>query len=132
MYVISVAKLFNFCIAVASLEHEHIIRQGSSPSLSKFLPLAAMLRTDECHPATCLSCMVGLRKDRKLCDVVIQVDPEGKQFLAHRIVLAGSSPYFQARTSIIIVCMDSQSGNERQELFHATKLQTKPLTCRIG
>ena len=38
--------------------------------------------------------MAGLRKEGKLCDVVIQV--EDRQFMAHRIVLAGSSPYFQA------------------------------------
>ncbi len=38
--------------------------------------------------------MSGLRKDTKLCDVVIQVGD--RQFPVHRIVLAGSSPYFQA------------------------------------
>ena len=54
----------------------------------------AMLRTNEGHPATSLSCMAGLRKNRKLCDVVIQV--EDRCFHAHRVVLAGSSAYFQA------------------------------------
>lgn len=53
-----------------------------------------MLKTDENHPASCLSCMASLRKDGKLCDVVIQV--EDRQFQAHRVVLASSSPYFQA------------------------------------
>ena len=38
--------------------------------------------------------MAALRKEGKLCDVVINV--QGAQLKAHRIVLAGSSPYFQA------------------------------------
>ena len=53
-----------------------------------------MFRTDENHPARSLSCMATLRKEGKLCDVVIQV--EDRQFYAHRIVLSGASPYFQA------------------------------------
>ena len=38
--------------------------------------------------------MAALRKEGKLCDIVIQV--QGVKLKAHRIVLAGSSPYFQA------------------------------------
>ena len=38
--------------------------------------------------------MAALRKEGKLCDIVIQV--EGAKLKAHRVVLAGSSPYFQA------------------------------------
>ena len=64
-----------------------------SPPQVKVLKFA-MFRTDENHPARSLSCMATLRKEGKLCDVVIQV--EDRQFYAHRIVLSGASPYFQA------------------------------------
>ena len=38
--------------------------------------------------------MAQLRQDEKLCDVNLEV--EGRCFLAHRVVLAASSPYFKA------------------------------------
>lgn len=53
-----------------------------------------MYRTCSQHAANSLSCMAALRKEGKLCDIVIKV--QGVQLKAHRIVLAGSSPYFQA------------------------------------
>lgn len=53
-----------------------------------------MLHTNENHSTRCLGCMSALRKDGKLCDVVIQVGE--RQFPVHKVVLAGSSPYFQA------------------------------------
>lgn len=53
-----------------------------------------MYRTCSQHAANSLSCMAALRKEGKLCDVAIQV--QGVKLKAHRVVLAGSSPYFQA------------------------------------
>ena len=42
-----------------------------------------MYRTDEQHPAKSLSGMAALRKEGKLCDVVIKVGE--KQFHAHKV-----------------------------------------------
>ncbi len=42
----------------------------------------------------CISTITALRRDEKLCDITIQV--ENQQFKAHKIILAGSSPYFRA------------------------------------
>lgn len=53
-----------------------------------------MQRTDESHPARCLTYMAQLRQENKLCDVTLEAG--GQQFPVHRVVLAGSSPYFQA------------------------------------
>lgn len=53
-----------------------------------------MERMNETHPIQCLGGMAHLRKEGKLCDVSLLV--EGEVFPAHRVVLAGSSPYFQA------------------------------------
>lgn len=49
---------------------------------------------DECHPKETLKCMNELRKEQKLCDVIISVD--GQEIPAHRVVLAANSPYFMA------------------------------------
>ena len=46
------------------------------------------------HGRSALQSMFELRKEEKLCDVTLSVD--GKQFPAHKIVLAGSSPYLKA------------------------------------
>lgn len=56
-----------------------------------------MQRSDESHPGLCLSSMAQLRQEGKLCDVVLEAG--GQLFPAHRVVLAGSSPYFQAMFS---------------------------------
>ena len=49
------------------------------------------------HSQSVLESMNRLRSNKKLCDVVIQV--EENQFHAHRIVLAASTPYFEAMFS---------------------------------
>ncbi|VDO92523.1 unnamed protein product [Schistosoma mattheei] len=41
--------------------------------------------------------MNAFRKEGQLCDVVIKA--EGREFLAHRVVLAASSDYFDAMFS---------------------------------
>lgn len=46
------------------------------------------------HGRSSLQTMHELRKEEVLCDVVLCVD--GKRFSAHKIVLAGSSPYLKA------------------------------------
>lgn len=46
------------------------------------------------HGRSALQAMHELRKEEILCDVVLCV--EGKRFPAHKIVLAGSSPYLKA------------------------------------
>ena len=53
-----------------------------------------MILTDDRHPAKCLARMEELRKSGRLCDVVIEADEH--EFRAHRVVLAGCSPYFTA------------------------------------
>lgn len=53
-----------------------------------------MFCVDDNRPADCFVSIAALRKDEKLCDITIQV--EETQFKAHKIVLAGSSPYFEA------------------------------------
>ncbi|GCC36633.1 hypothetical protein chiPu_0015128 [Chiloscyllium punctatum] len=54
--------------------------------------------TVESHPSRALSIMQELRQDRQLCDVTVRVTHGGKEqtFVAHRIVLAASSPVFKA------------------------------------
>lgn len=54
-----------------------------------------MLKTNSSHPFQCLNGLSTLRNDKKLCDVVIEVD-DGSEFHAHRAVLASCSPYFFA------------------------------------
>ena len=53
-----------------------------------------MFCKNEALLGTCLATITTLRRTEKLCDVTIQVEDE--QFKAHKIILAGSSPYFQA------------------------------------
>lgn len=53
-----------------------------------------MQRTNESHPIHCLASIANLHQEGKLCDVTLEAG--GRVFSAHRIVLAGSSPYFQA------------------------------------
>lgn len=53
-----------------------------------------MMLTNSSHPFQCLNGLCSLRKDKKLCDVVIEAD--GSRFHVHRAVLASCSPYFHA------------------------------------
>ena len=53
-----------------------------------------MQKTDDGHPSRCLGSVFKYRQEGKLCDVSLEV--EGRVFRAHRLVLAGSSPYFEA------------------------------------
>jgi len=46
------------------------------------------------HGRSALQTMYELRRENVLCDVILFVD--GKRFPAHKIVLAGSSPYLKA------------------------------------
>jgi len=46
------------------------------------------------HGRSAMQTMQELRKEEVLCDVVLSVD--GSNFPAHKIVLAGSSPYLKA------------------------------------
>ncbi len=46
------------------------------------------------HANALLDCMRSLRNDRNLCDIILCVGEE--EFPAHRVVLASSSPYFNA------------------------------------
>ncbi|KAF7278760.1 hypothetical protein GWI33_007993 [Rhynchophorus ferrugineus] len=49
---------------------------------------------NECDPNEAFPLMAGIRRQGKLCDVVIKVD--GQHFSAHKIVLASTIPYFHA------------------------------------
>lgn len=53
-----------------------------------------MARVNDAHPGVALSHVAEMRREGKLCDVVLQVGD--CEFKAHRVVLAGSSPYFMA------------------------------------
>ncbi len=53
-----------------------------------------MQRTDEGHRSQCFNSMAELRQEEKLCDVILVAGEES--FPAHRLVLASSSPYFEA------------------------------------
>ena len=46
------------------------------------------------HAVDCFSVMKQLQRSRDLCDVTLLVD--GKEFHAHRVILAGVSPYLRA------------------------------------
>nr|VZH91272.1 unnamed protein product [Spirometra erinaceieuropaei] len=50
--------------------------------------------TSDRHSRNSLDSMNQLRKCQELCDVVLVVEP--KRILAHRLILAASSPYFKA------------------------------------
>ncbi len=56
--------------------------------------IAIMNCANECLIEDTISTISSLRKDDKLCDITIQV--EDQHFRAHKIILAGSSPYFRA------------------------------------
>lgn len=49
------------------------------------------------YSVTAFRKMNAFRKEGQLCDVVIKA--EGREFLAHRVVLAASSDYFDAMFS---------------------------------
>lgn len=55
---------------------------------------SSYLFTASSHSTALLSCMQGLRETRALCDVTLCVAEE--EFRVHRLVLAASSPYFNA------------------------------------
>ena len=55
---------------------------------------SGMENVNEDHAKGCFGVMAELWREGKLCDVRLEL--EGRVFLAHRIVLAGSSPYFAA------------------------------------
>ena len=68
-----------------------------SPLPSPYSDCAAssqMQKVDDSHSAQCLTHMSQLREEGKLCDVTLEVG--GQTFPVHRVVLAASSPYFQA------------------------------------
>ena len=54
------------------------------------------VRREEGHAGRALSGMASLRLTKSLCDVTLQNEQGGRQFEAHRVVLAASSPYFRA------------------------------------
>lgn len=49
---------------------------------------------DENRLTDCFLSMCTFRQHEKLCDITIQV--QGSNFKAHKVILAGSSPYFEA------------------------------------
>ena len=65
-----------------------------------------MVHSNSNHPIQCLNGLSLLKREKKLCDVVIEAD--GCPFYAHRAVLASCSPYFHA-----MFCSDMEESKKR-------------------
>ena len=65
-----------------------------SVCFNSVLSSTGMEKVNSEHAQGCLGIMAELWRESKLCDVTLELD--GHIFPAHRVVLAGSSPYFAA------------------------------------
>lgn len=81
--------------AIVKLPEDDSVSSGCI-SLELNSPTSSIHDNQVQHFAASFEAMNQMRKAGQLCDVTLVVDKEGVELLAHKLVLASSSAYFNA------------------------------------